>query len=594
MTNNEIRLDSWHDIDWLKVSAAVKSLRQRIYVASQRNDLKTVSRLQKLMLRSRANWLQSIRRVTQINKGRRTPGVDQEVVTTPEERLRLLYWLETIKINDWNPPPVQRVEIPKDKGKMRPLGIPTIRDRIIQAIVKNALEPFWEARFESTSYGFRPGRSTHDAIVDIHHTLNRGYKEWVLDADIKGAFDNIDHTALMKVIGNFPARFVINRWLKAGVMKGQDLSPTEMGTPQGGIISPLLANIALHGMEAAIGVKYVFRPSRPERPHITSEIKVVRYADDFVVLAKTKEDAYLAQEKLKGWLADRGLTMSSEKTSIVHVDEGFDFLGFNIRRYNHQTKPGQKVILTRPSKKSIEKVKDRIRDIFQRHRSGKTRRLLLELNPVTVGWANYYRIGVSSMTFKKLDDFLWHRSWRYAQRRHPNKGKRWLYQKYFKRIRNRAWTLYDAESGVNIQKFSNVPIRRHRKVKFMASPDDPNLDTYWLNRYQNPTVPTGQKWILWTKQKGRCPECGDWLDTGEELEVHHLRGRGTEALKYKQLLHHMCHDRLTQRNCLSRVNRKVFARFLGGEGLRSPDLPDSSGGSDTYPLYVRRGTTVMN
>ena len=185
---NGAKLKDWHTIDWKEVDKDVKNLRQRIFVASRDNDLKQVANLQKLMLRSRANWLHSIRRVTQINKGRRTPGVDREVITTPKERVKLFYWLADLTINEWNPPPTRRVEIPKAPGKSRPLGIPTIRDRIIQAIVKNALEPFWEARFEATSYGFRPGRSTHDAIEDVWLSF-KDRRQWVLDADIKGCFD---------------------------------------------------------------------------------------------------------------------------------------------------------------------------------------------------------------------------------------------------------------------------------------------------------------------------------------------------------------------------------------------------------------------
>jgi len=236
---NVTRLNSWHQIDWNAENAAVKSLRQRIFVASRRNDdPKKVKNLQKLMLRSRANWLVSIRRVTQINRGRRTPGVDREIVTTPEERLDLFNWLETITLNDWTPPPTRRVEIPKGKGKTRSLGIPTIKDRVIQAIVKNALEPEWEAKFEPTSYGFRPGRSTHDAIRDCHAKLCHGTREWVLDADIKGAFDNISHDFLVEAIGHFPAKPLIQKWLKAGVMIDFNLKQTEAGTPQGGVITP--------------------------------------------------------------------------------------------------------------------------------------------------------------------------------------------------------------------------------------------------------------------------------------------------------------------------------------------------------------------
>lgn len=295
----ETKLQDWQLIDWKYVEGDVRNLRQQIFVASKANDLKRVATLQKLMLRSRANWMSSIRRVTQINKGRRTPGVDREVITKPKERVKLFYWLEGQTINKWNPPPTRRVEIPKGPGKTRPLGIPTIRDRIIQAIVKNALEPFWEARFEGTSYGFRPGRSTHDAIEDVWLSL-KGRRQWVLDADIKGAFDNIDHDKLMELIGLFPARFLIRKWLKAGVMVNLDLSPTVAGTPQGGILSPLLANIALHGMEAVIGAKRTVKRNRGKGSTYYPHNKVIRYADDFVILTKTRAQAEEAKKTLGG------------------------------------------------------------------------------------------------------------------------------------------------------------------------------------------------------------------------------------------------------------------------------------------------------
>src|SRR6476646_6905869 len=249
---------AWNAVDWRQVNRRVRNLRQRIFRATRENDLKKVRSLQKLMLRSYSNTLKAVRLVTQENKGKYTAGVDRVVALTIQDRNELVDSL--MADQPWRSAPVRRVHIPKANGKLRPLGIPTIRDRALQARVKNALEPFWEAHFEPCSYGFRPGRGCHDAIARTYNVATPiRRRKWVLDADIKGAFDNIDHDYLLNAIGKFPARELIRQWLKAGYMERGVFHATSSGTPQGGVISPLLANIALHGMEAAVGVKYISR-----------------------------------------------------------------------------------------------------------------------------------------------------------------------------------------------------------------------------------------------------------------------------------------------------------------------------------------------
>jgi RNA-directed DNA polymerase len=241
----------WNAIDWRKVQRSVSNLRRRIFRASKEGDHRKVRSLQKLALRSYANALLSVRRVTQKGAGRNTPGVDMLVVKTFKARSELVDRIRSYQ--PWKAKPARRVYIPKANGKMRPLGIPTITDRVMQAIVKNALEPYWEARFEPASYGFRPGRSCHDAIAKIFNIARPNKrKKWVLDADIEGAFDSISHQRLLEVIGSFPARELIRQWLKAGYVETGTLHATETGAPQGGVISPLLMNIALHGMESAL------------------------------------------------------------------------------------------------------------------------------------------------------------------------------------------------------------------------------------------------------------------------------------------------------------------------------------------------------
>ena len=317
------RTTDWHETDWKNAYKNVRNLRRRIFKATQSGNWRKVRNLQRLMLRSRSNALTSVRKATQDNKGRKTPGVDKVLIKTPRRRGQMVD--DLINNQDWKPKPARRVYIPKSNGKQRPLGIPSIRDRCLQAIVKNALEPCWEAQFEGISYGFRPGRSPQDAMSKIYlSTLPHRRKKWVVDADIKGCFDNIDHNQLMSTIGKFPGRRLIEEWLKAGYVDNNVFHSQEAGTPQGGIISPLLANIALHNMETILGIKYNCRGES------MGNRVIVRYADDFVILCETKMDAELAKYEINSWLKTRGLELSEEKTQIVHITQGFDFLGFNV------------------------------------------------------------------------------------------------------------------------------------------------------------------------------------------------------------------------------------------------------------------------
>src|SRR6266568_5015448 len=317
---------NWNAINWRKANRTVRNLRHRIFRATQEGNLNKVRSLQKLMLKSYSNRLVSVRRVAQINAGKNTPGVDKLVVKTPAARGKMVDILAHYTL--WKAKPAKRVYIPKANNKLRPLGIPVVLDRCLQAMVKNALEPAWEAKFEGSSYGFRPGRSCHDAIEKIYGLARPNKtKKWILDADIRGAFDHISHDYLLKTIGPVPGKELIKQWLKAGYIEQEMFHATERGTPQGGVASPLLANIALHGMEEAIGVTY------NSQGQISGKRALVRYADDFVCFCETKEDAEQVQCILIEWLKERGLTLSPEKTRVVHLTQGFNFLGFNIRHY---------------------------------------------------------------------------------------------------------------------------------------------------------------------------------------------------------------------------------------------------------------------
>src|SRR6516225_1984271 len=373
---------TWDAIDWRKADRIVRNLRHRIFRASQANDLRRVRSLQKLMLRCYSNVLMSVRRVTQVNAGKNTPGVDKVVVKTPAARGQLVDYLSTRQ--PWRARPVRRVYIPKSNGKQRPLGIPTVLDRALQAMVKQALEPEWEARCEGTSYGFRPGRGCHDAIAKVYLlACPHRRKQWVLDADIKGAFDNIDHDFLLKALGEVPGKELIRQWLKAGVMEDGAFHATEAGTPQGGVLSPLRWNVALHGMEEALGVHY-----NPKGP-MAGKRAVVRYADDFVGFCESKEDAaHVKDVLLPPWLAERGLALSEEKTRIVHLTEGFDFLGFNVKHYHAPgtTRTGFKLLI-RPSPKAVSRKREELRAAWLGLKGQSVGAVLRRLNPIIRGWA---------------------------------------------------------------------------------------------------------------------------------------------------------------------------------------------------------------
>src|SRR5712692_846210 len=383
--NGPGRPTEWHSINWRKANRQVRNLRQRIFRASQAGDPKRARSLQKLMLRSYSNTLLSVRRVTQLNAGRYTAGVDKLVVKTPEARGKLVDELSTCQ--PWRARPVRRVYVPKANNRLRPLGIPCILDRCLQAKVKNALEPFWEARFEGSSYGFRPGRSCHDAIGKI--TLlarSTSRKKWVVTVDIKGAFDHLSHAALLHALGHCPGRALLSQWLKAGYLEQGLFHETPTGVPQGGVVSPVLLNVALHGMEAALGVKH------DKRGQLTGSRAVVRYADDAVVFCESREDAEQARATLAQWLKARGLTLSGEKTKIVHLREGFDFLGFHIRHYPapQTSRVGYRLRIT-PSKHAVQEVRKKLRTLWRQSLGSEVGAVLHVLNPRIRGWANYFR-----------------------------------------------------------------------------------------------------------------------------------------------------------------------------------------------------------
>jgi len=542
LVNGAVRPTDWSAVNWRAVNRAVRSLRQRIFRAAQAGEFKKMRSLQKLMLRSYSNRLLAVRRVTQVNQGKNTPGVDKLLVKTPAARGQLADQLSVHKTRLAKP--LRRVYISKATGKLRPLGIPTITDRCLQAVVKNALEPEWESRFEGSSYGFRPGRNCHDAIEKIYGlaTPNKT-KPWVVDADIKGAFDNIAHQFILERIGNFPARGMIARWLRAGYMQDGAFHATETGAAQGAVISPLLANIALHGMEAMLGVKH------DNRGGLIGKRAVVRYADDFVVFCTSREDAEQVVTQLHGWLAQRSLELSAEKTRIVHLREGFDFLGFNIKHYKDERRPsGYKLWIT-PSKAAVTKLKQKLREQWRALRGTNVATVLKQLNPIIRGWANYYHKAVASRTFHKLDYWMWQSELNWVRYRHRHRGWAWRKARYWGQLnaqRRDKWVFGDKDVGGLLLKFGWFKIQRHVLVVGTSSPDNPGLRNYWEQR-QTRQVSTLRPALqtLARRQGYVCPQCGESLFNEEELHNHHItaksKGGGDEASN-RELLHLYCHQ----------------------------------------------------
>jgi len=499
----------WLSVDWQRAEDAVRRLRQRIFTASQEGDLVKVRNLQKLMLRSRANALLSVRRVTELNAGRKTAGIDGNVVVTASGKALLADWVQH-RSGSWEPKAVRRVYIPKANGKQRPLGIPVIVDRVLQAQVVNALEPEWEARFEPRSYGFRPGRGCHDAIEAIYKVAKGASpkRQWVLDADLAAAFDRIDHSCLLDALGEFPAKGLIEGWLKAGVVENRRFAPTEEGTPQGRVVSPLLLNVALHGMEDAAGVRYLTTGTKAGRT-VTGSPVVVRYADDLVAMCTSREQAEQVKERLRAWLAPRGLTFNEDKTRIVHLDDGFDFLGFNVRRYRAK-------LLIKPSNAAVQRIRERLAVEMRALRGANVAAVLTRLNPIIRGWSAYYRTVVSGRVFTKLDHHMWGLTYKWAKHGHQNKSKRWVVQRYFgefNKSRRDRWVFGNRENGAYLPKFAWTNIVRHQMVPGTASPDDPTLADYWAKRRQRSAPPPldGVTLRLLRAQHGRCPECGELL-----------------------------------------------------------------------------------
>jgi RNA-directed DNA polymerase len=483
------------------------------------------------------------------NDGKKTPGVDQEIWDTPEKKTQAVH---AFKRRGYQPQPLRRVYILKsDKKTMRPLGIPTMKDRSHQALHLLALDPVLETTADKNSYGFRQQRSCADAIDQCFKILVQANPRWILEGDIKSCFDRISHDWLLTHVPM--DRVILQKWLKAGYMEKHVLHETTDGTPQGGVISPALSNCALDGLEQLLREKFPTKKPLPSLGGKLPAVNLVRYADDFVITGRTKE---LLEGEIKPlveqFLHERGLELSPAKTVITHVEKGFDFLGQNVRKY-----PNGKLLI-KPSKKNIKTFLDGIRGNIKAALGMSAADLIDWLNPKIRGWANYHRHVVSKRVFSRVDHSIFIRLWQWARRRHPKKSSRWLKRKYFESHGGNNWSFFgescDNEGKphkVRLLFASSTPIQRRVKIKSAANPYDMAYETYFEKREEDHMAETfrGTRTLrfLWKFQRGSCPVCNTKITRITGWRLHHcvpLALGGSTSAENRVLLHPECHDRV--------------------------------------------------
>jgi RNA-directed DNA polymerase len=540
----------WHSIDWAKCQQTVRRLQARIVKATQEGRYGKVKALQWTLTHSFSAKALAVRRVTE-NQGKKTPGVDGATWSTPAAKSKAIV---SLRRHGYKPSPLRRVYIPKSNGKMRPLGIPTMNDRAMQALHLLALEPVAETTADKNSYGFRPERSATDAIEGCFTALAKATSaQWILEGDIQTCFDTLCHEWMVSYVPT--DKGILHKWLKAGFIDNQTIHPTEAGAPQGGPISPTLMNMTLDGLERLL--TQTFKRRRGNGIYANPKVHILRYADDFIVTGSSKE---LLENKVKplitNFLKVRGLELSQEKTKITHISEGFDFLGQNIRKYDGK-------LLIKPSKKNIKAFLGKVRRIVKSQKPAKQEQVIKRLNPVIRGWANYHRHVVAKQTFSSVDNKIWQVLWRWAKRRHPNKGARWIKDKYFISEGSRKW-VFAADTGETLPngqpercrlfKASDVPIRRHIKVKADANPFDPQWETYFerhLSLKVKNSLAGQQKLLsLWLRQDGTCPSCSEKLTEERGWHVHHIIPwviSKDDRLSNLQMVHPNCHRQIHSR-----------------------------------------------
>ncbi|MEM6321548.1 MAG: group II intron reverse transcriptase/maturase [Bacteroidota bacterium] len=534
----------WHFIDWQKATYIVRSLQRRIVKAVQANKWKRVRDLQRLLTNSTSAKVLAIRRVTE-NKGSKTAGIDGIVWDSPAKKFQAITSLTN---RGYQAQAVRRISIPKKNGKKRPLGIPTMKDRAMQALHLFSLDPISETLADKPSYGFRLNRSCADATQACWRLLCKtNSPKWILEGDIKACFDEISHDWLLEHIPM--NKRILNKWLKAGYLAKQQLFPTQSGTPQGSIISPTLANMVLDGMESAIddalGIQWRRVKGKNGNPN---QIHLIRYADDFVVTANNKE-VLTAQviPAINQFLAQRGLRLSKEKTKITPIEQGFDFLGKNIRRFKQKT-------LVQPSKNSVQALLTKVKGVLKQYQGGKTIDLIYKLNPIIRGWVMYHRMDSPKKTFAYIDHRIWQMTWQWALSRHSNKGKRWVMAKYYTLHKGFKWAFFAKDEDkqiVTLFRANTVRIKRHVKIRVKANPYDPKDELYFEQRMDRLMIDKllGKRMVkyLFTRQNGLCPVCQLKITETTSWNIHHVTPKhlgGQFDRDNLVLVHPICHQQI--------------------------------------------------